>query len=35
MLRGPANVRDMWERVGAWFDEFLKPGREAATSPQP
>jgi dipeptidyl aminopeptidase/acylaminoacyl peptidase len=25
ILDSPANIRDMWERVFAWFDEFLQP----------
>jgi dipeptidyl aminopeptidase/acylaminoacyl peptidase len=25
VLEGPANIRDMWQRIYAWFDEFLKP----------
>ena len=24
VLEGPANIRDMWQRIYAWFDEFLK-----------
>ncbi len=24
VLEGPANVRDMWERIDGWFDEYLK-----------
>jgi dipeptidyl aminopeptidase/acylaminoacyl peptidase len=23
VVQGPANVRDMWQRIFAWFDEFL------------
>ncbi|HWR36825.1 MAG TPA: prolyl oligopeptidase family serine peptidase [Clostridia bacterium] len=25
-IESPANIRDMWQRVFSWFDEFLKPG---------
>lgn len=28
VLEGPANIRDMWQRIYAWFDEFLKPKPE-------
>lgn len=28
VLEGPANIRDMWQRIYAWFDEFLKPRPE-------
>jgi dipeptidyl aminopeptidase/acylaminoacyl peptidase len=28
VLEGPANIRDMWQRIYAWFDEFLKPRLE-------
>jgi dipeptidyl aminopeptidase/acylaminoacyl peptidase len=24
VLEGPANIRDMWQRIYAWFDELLK-----------
>jgi acetyl esterase/lipase len=30
VLEGPANIRDMWQRIYAWFDEFLNPGPEEA-----
>jgi dipeptidyl aminopeptidase/acylaminoacyl peptidase len=25
VLEGPANIRDMWQRIYAWFDELLQP----------
>jgi dipeptidyl aminopeptidase/acylaminoacyl peptidase len=25
VLESPANIRDMWDRIFRWFDEFLKP----------
>jgi len=25
VLQSPANIRDMWEHIHAWFGEFLKP----------
>ncbi len=25
VFQSPANIRDMWEEVYGWFDEFLKP----------
>jgi len=25
VVEGPANVRDLWNQIFAWFDEFLKP----------
>jgi len=28
VLQGPANVRDMWQRIFAWFDEFFKASNE-------
>jgi dipeptidyl aminopeptidase/acylaminoacyl peptidase len=28
VLEGPANIRDMWERIYAWFDENLKKPEE-------
>ena len=28
VLQSPANIRDMWERIHAWFGEFLRPGDE-------
>jgi dipeptidyl aminopeptidase/acylaminoacyl peptidase len=28
VLEGPANIRDMWQRIYAWFDEFLKAKSE-------
>ncbi|HLA10594.1 MAG TPA: prolyl oligopeptidase family serine peptidase [Pyrinomonadaceae bacterium] len=27
VLRSPANIRDMWQRVFAWYDEFLDVSR--------
>ena len=24
VLEGPANIRDMWDRIDGWFDEHLK-----------
>lgn len=30
VLEAPANIRDMWERIYAWFDEFLKPAPDPA-----
>lgn len=24
ILDSPANIRDMWQRIYAWFDEFLR-----------
>jgi dipeptidyl aminopeptidase/acylaminoacyl peptidase len=32
VLEGPANVRDMWERIAAWFDEHLKAPPPEKTS---
>jgi dipeptidyl aminopeptidase/acylaminoacyl peptidase len=26
-IEDPANLRDMWKRIYAWFDEFVKPGK--------
>lgn len=31
-LQSPANIEDIWQRIYAWFDEFLKPG-EITPSP--
>ena len=28
VLEGPANIRDMWQQIYAWFDELLKPKPE-------
>ena len=28
VLEGPANIRDMWQRIYSWFDELLKPKAE-------
>jgi dipeptidyl aminopeptidase/acylaminoacyl peptidase len=28
VLQSPANIRDMWQRVFAWFDEFFKVSNE-------
>ena len=28
VLEGPANIRDMWQRIYAWFDELLKAKSE-------
>ena len=25
VLEGPANIRDMWQRIYKWFDQFLRP----------
>jgi len=32
VLRGPANIRDMWQRIYAWLDEFLKPEQAASAA---
>jgi dipeptidyl aminopeptidase/acylaminoacyl peptidase len=32
VLEAPANVRDMWQRVYAWFDEFLGAGPTTAAA---
>ena len=31
VLESPANIRDMWQRIFAWFDSFSK----SATAPSP
>lgn len=28
IVQSPANIRDMWQRIYAWFDEFLKPNQK-------
>lgn len=32
VLEAPANIEDMWERIHAWFDEFLKRQESRASS---
>ena len=34
VLASPANIRDLWERIYGWFDQFLKPGNESAGGAQ-
>lgn len=33
VLEGPANIRDMWQRIYGWFDQFLKPAPERPLTP--
>jgi dipeptidyl aminopeptidase/acylaminoacyl peptidase len=32
VIESPANIRDMWERIYTWFDEFLKPAANPSRS---
>jgi dipeptidyl aminopeptidase/acylaminoacyl peptidase len=33
ILSSPANIRDMWNQVYAWFDEYLAPADKSAEKP--
>jgi dipeptidyl aminopeptidase/acylaminoacyl peptidase len=32
VVQRPANVRDMWNQIFSWFDEFLKPKESNSTT---
>ena len=31
VLESPANIKDLWQRMYAWFDEFFAAAQPAAT----
>jgi hypothetical protein len=28
VFQSPANIRNMWEEIYGWFDDFLKPSAD-------